>query len=84
MALHLDRRAADVAARVAALADDYLLTEAELGAWLGYHPGTLKRLRRERTGPPWLRVGRKAIRYRKGGVVPWLERCAARGTRRSR
>ena len=76
--LHLDRRAGDVAARVAELRGDALLSPAELAAYLGVALGTLKRWRRAGYGPPSARVGLRAVRFRKDSVCAWLEQREAR------
>jgi predicted DNA-binding transcriptional regulator AlpA len=43
---------------------DVLLTEKEAAALLGLRPNTLNAWRNRATGPKYLRIGRKAIRYR--------------------
>jgi excisionase family DNA binding protein len=52
--------------------DEYL-TEAEVAALLKVTRGTIKRWRREGTGPPSLRFGR-TVRYRRRDVDAWAER----------
>lgn len=46
------------------------LTTKDAARVLGLHPDTLRRLRREGGGPPFVRIGR-AIRYRLDVVDAW-------------
>lgn len=54
------------------LDDDYLLTPREVGAAGGPPRRTLDRYRAEGGGPPYVRLGRKIIRYRVGDYRAWL------------
>jgi excisionase family DNA binding protein len=58
--------------------DEYL-TEAEVAELLKVSVGTLRRWRREGTGPPSLRLGR-GVRYRRRDVDRWAERQRERGS----
>jgi predicted DNA-binding transcriptional regulator AlpA len=69
---HLDRRSADLAERVASYPGDHLLRPREVAAWLAVSEATLKRWRRERSGPRWLRCGARSIRVRKDDLSAWL------------
>lgn len=71
--LHLDRRAAALAERVADLPGEHLLTTEELAAWLAVHAVTVKRWRRDGEGPPTTWVGVGSVRYRKSDVLAWLQ-----------
>jgi excisionase family DNA binding protein len=51
--------------------DEYL-TEADVAELLKVSAGTLRRWRREGTGPPWLRLGR-GVRYLRRDVDRWAE-----------
>jgi excisionase family DNA binding protein len=50
-----------------------LLTIAEAALLLGVSVATLRRWAKVRQGPAYLKVGR-AVRYRHGDVVLWLDR----------
>jgi excisionase family DNA binding protein len=52
--------------------DEYL-TEAEVAELLKVSVGTLRRWRREGTGPPSLRLGR-GVRYLRSEVNRWAQR----------
>jgi excisionase family DNA binding protein len=52
--------------------DEYL-TESEVAELLKVSVGTLRRWRREGTGPPWLRLGR-GVRYLRAEVNAWAAR----------
>lgn len=54
--------------------DDRLLTSHEAARWLGFQEVTLRVWRQKRTGPEYLRVGEKAIRYRRSALEMWAER----------
>ncbi len=46
--------------------------------WFGVHEMTIKRWRRDRSGPPHINAGLRAVRDRKGDVVAWLRDRAVR------
>jgi hypothetical protein len=52
---------------------DALLTESEVAARWGFHPGSLANQRSQQRGIPFVRVGR-AIRYRLGDVLAYEQR----------
>jgi excisionase family DNA binding protein len=52
-----------------------LLSEAEVAAYLNVSRDTMRRWRREKSGPPYLMAGDRP-RYRKRDVDEWLERQA--------
>lgn len=69
---HLDRRADEVAERVADNADpDENLTESQAVVLTGYSAQWFQRGRWAGYGPPYVKVGRM-VRYRRGDLVAWL------------
>lgn len=50
-----------------------LLNEREAAQLLSISPATMNRWRCERVGPDFLRVSRRAIRYRRCDLERWLE-----------
>jgi predicted DNA-binding transcriptional regulator AlpA len=50
-----------------------LLREVEVSRWVSVSTGALRRWRKERRGPPFVRLGRRAIRYRASDVALWLD-----------
>ena len=48
------------------------LATPDAAALLGVHPDTLRRLRREGGGPPFVRIGR-AVRYRADELLVWAD-----------
>jgi len=48
------------------------LTDAQLCEWLQVEDRTTFRWRRDGTGPPFLRLGSRQIRYRRSDVERWL------------
>lgn len=51
---------------------DPLLTVVELGKQLNRSPATLQRMRTHGTGPAFITVGARGIRYRQSAVDAWL------------
>ena len=49
-----------------------LLEAAEVAHWLGVSPETLRGWRLRRTGPPFVRLTRKVVRYRRSDVETWI------------
>jgi predicted DNA-binding transcriptional regulator AlpA len=68
---HLDRRAGELTAAGVGNLDD-LLTTKHVAAWLGVSVQTLEIWRCKRKGPPFVRLGPRSIRYRRGDVLAWL------------
>jgi excisionase family DNA binding protein len=52
------------------------MTEAQVARLLAVSVSTIKRLRATGEGPPSIRVGKRAIRYRREDVEAWLRRRA--------
>jgi excisionase family DNA binding protein len=50
------------------------LSEQETADLLEVHVQTLRTWRRERTGPPHYRFGRRRVRYDRREVLEWIER----------
>jgi excisionase family DNA binding protein len=53
-----------------------LMTEAAVARLLAVSLSTVKRLRASGEGPPAIKVGKRAIRYRRSDVEAWLRRRA--------
>ncbi|MGO1235157.1 MAG: helix-turn-helix transcriptional regulator [Microbacterium gubbeenense] len=62
-----------------AISQDPLLTTEALAEHLSVPPRTLEDWRRMRTGPPYVRLGRKLVRYRMSDVVAYLDAQVVRG-----
>src|SRR3546814_98413 len=75
--LHLDRRAADLAQKVAEFPGDHLLKMNELAAWPAVSEVSVKRWHLAGIGPRATKVGLNAVRFRKDDVLAWLEKRAA-------
>lgn len=50
-----------------------MLTINEVADLLGVARQTLAAMREDGTGPPWLRVGSRAIRYPSAALEDWIE-----------
>jgi hypothetical protein len=76
---YLDKRADSIAAQIAALPDDTLLSTADLACWLGVSIQFLTIGRSRGYGPAFVRLSATAVRYRVSNVRRWLtERTFAR------
>lgn len=51
---------------------DRLLTIEEVGEWLQMSKGALAQLRYEGTGPEFIKLTGKAVRYQESDVQAWL------------
>jgi predicted DNA-binding transcriptional regulator AlpA len=69
---HLDKRAADLIAASAGNPDD-LLTTREVAKWLGVSVQWLEIGRCKGQGPPWVRIGKRVVRYPRAEVLRWLQ-----------
>jgi hypothetical protein len=67
---HLDKRAAAIAAEPGD--DDELLTVVECASWLGVSVQFLDIGRSRGYGPPFARLSRNIVRYRRAEVRAWL------------
>ena len=71
---HLDKRASALARDAALSPPDDLLTTDELATWLGVASITLKLWRMRGTGPKFIHVSLRNVRYRRSTVVAWLKK----------
>ena len=78
--LLLDRRALHIAGLAIGADPDKLLDTKQLAEWLGVSVQWLEIGRCNRYGPPYKRLGQKAIRYRVGDVLRWLEERSHKST----
>jgi hypothetical protein len=69
----LDRRAQSIADQGIGADPDMLLVTKQLAEWLGVSVPWLEIGRSRGYGPPFRRLGKRAIRYRVGDVLKWLE-----------
>ncbi len=53
--------------------NDYFTTD-ELAERLAIKPNTLERWRSQGVGPPFVKVGNRAVRYKFAEVEAWLEK----------
>ena len=53
--------------------DDELVAPAEAAKFLGVAVNTIRFWRAQRRGPPYVRVGTKAVRYRRGDLLAFIE-----------
>lgn len=51
-----------------------LITEMELSKMLNVKPATIRQWRARGTGPPYLRINSRLIRYDRQVIEAWLER----------
>jgi predicted DNA-binding transcriptional regulator AlpA len=49
-----------------------ILTEREVGTWLGLSEPTLFRHRRDGTGPKFIRLSARRVAYRRSAIEEWL------------
>jgi hypothetical protein len=55
-----------------------IMSEQEAAAYLRVTTSGLRKWRVRRIGPPFVRFGRRLIRYRKADIINWIEQNAAR------
>lgn len=48
------------------------LSERATARWLGFAPQTLKKWRCRGEGPPYHKIGKRAVRYRAADVADWI------------
>jgi predicted DNA-binding transcriptional regulator AlpA len=53
-------------------ADDQLLDQETAAALLGVSPRTMERWRAERSGPPFIKLSARAIRYSRRALLLWI------------
>jgi hypothetical protein len=61
------------AAEAAPPCDDDLLDPATVADWIDLTTAWLQAARGKNIGPKFIRLGPRAIRYRRGDVAAWLE-----------
>jgi predicted DNA-binding transcriptional regulator AlpA len=52
--------------------DDQLIDQRGAAALIGNSERTLERWRAERTGPPYIKLSPRAVRYSRAGLIEWL------------
>lgn len=50
---------------------DSLIREEDAAAFLKFTPRALQDWRKRGSGPPFLRISKRAIRYRRGDLIAW-------------
>lgn len=70
--MHLDRRAADVAEVIAVGEADQLLSTSELAELTGTSTQFWEIARSQGSGPPFVRLSPRRVRYRRSDIVAWL------------
>lgn len=58
---------------------DELLTQTEVEQITKLKPSALEHWRRQGKGIPWVRIGTRAIRYRKSDVIKYLNSLSQEG-----
>jgi len=76
----LDRRAQYIAGLGIGADPDMLLVTKQLAEWLGVSKQWLEIARSRGDGPPFRRLGTRAIRYCVGDVLRWLEERSHKST----
>ena len=56
--------------------DVRLLTERQVGRQLNVSDSAVRRWRRTGEGPPWIRVGKRLVRYDLAELRKWIAECA--------
>jgi predicted DNA-binding transcriptional regulator AlpA len=76
---HIDRRANRIAAGLenSGASPDKLYTTKQLAHWFETSEQWLERERYKATGPPFVRLGPRCIRYRQSDVLAWLNERAS-------
>jgi predicted DNA-binding transcriptional regulator AlpA len=70
---HLDKRAANIAARVAEHDPDQLIDTPALADLLGVSVQWIKLSRMRGFGVPFIKIGPHRIRYRRDAIAAWLQ-----------
>jgi hypothetical protein len=60
--------------------EDRLLTQLEAAAILGLSPRTLESMRLRTVGPPFVRVSRRCVRYRRTELERFISMCTVETT----
>ena len=69
---HLDRRIADIVLKADEFKADELLDTKTVARWLGVSPQWLEIGRGKGWGPPFVKLSKNMVRYRREDVVRWL------------
>ena len=72
--LNLDRRVAQILAADAKADDDELLSSRDEAAWLGVSIQWLEAGRANGYGPPFIMIGPRMVRYRRGDTRAYLRK----------
>ena len=79
---HIDRFAEDFLPLVTRGDPDQLLTTEEVARLLHISKPWLEIGRSKGYGPPWIRMGKLMVRYKRDGIVKWLRGRARAANRR--
>jgi predicted DNA-binding transcriptional regulator AlpA len=81
--MHIDKRAARLLADpISDGPDDDLLTTKQVADWLGCSTQFLERHRGRGTGPAFVPISRRMVKYRRDAVRHWLRNRERLSTRR--
>jgi hypothetical protein len=72
LSLHIDKRAGDLAARLTSDNAYDLFDTKTVAAFLGVSTQWLEIGRHKKYGPPFVRLAKSRIRYRRDALVKWL------------
>ena len=64
-----------MAAKAAAAPPDALLSTNEVAAWFDLCTLQVKRMRKNGTGPRFVRMGARSVRYLKSACLEWFAEC---------
>jgi predicted DNA-binding transcriptional regulator AlpA len=82
--MHIDKRAGRLLADpVSDGPDDELLTTEEVANWVGVSSQFLERLRGLNTGPRFVRISPRIVKYRREAVRAWLRSRERKSTRKA-
>ena len=59
---------------------DLLLTAEEVAEIMQLQPSTIYTMRNRKTGPPYVRLGHRTVRYSERALTEWLEARTTRHT----
>lgn len=69
-----------MAALASTIPTDELLTTEQVAALLNLAPVTLAGWRSSGAGPPWLKLARRVVRYRRSDLEAWMAASVRQGT----
>lgn len=70
--------------RIPARQHPTLLNTKDAAHLLGFEPRTMEELRRKGSGPPFIRLSSRSVRYRLDALEQWLEERTFRSTAEER